>query len=154
LQSDGAGGFRYISSKALRSRIGRIDQHGNSNGLRHQLVQKCQPLRSQLVREKIDSRQVSARPGEAGDKTELDGIFADAEDDRDCRGRSFGHPGSIVAGGRGNNGHAPTHKVSHERWKAIEVALQPVVLDRYVLALDVAGFVEALAERGGKGRIG
>jgi hypothetical protein len=29
-----------------------------------------------------------------------------------------------------------------------------VVLHRYVLALDVAGFSEALAERGGKGRIG
>jgi hypothetical protein len=29
-----------------------------------------------------------------------------------------------------------------------------VVLHRYVLALDVAGFVEALAERRGMGRIG
>jgi hypothetical protein len=29
-----------------------------------------------------------------------------------------------------------------------------VVLHRHILALDVAGFVEALAERGGKGRIG
>src|SRR5262249_9208386 len=28
-----------------------------------------------------------------------------------------------------------------------------MVLHRYVLALDVTGFVEALAERGGKGRI-
>src|SRR5262245_52853313 len=28
-----------------------------------------------------------------------------------------------------------------------------MVLHRYVLALEVAGFVEALAERGGKGRI-
>ncbi len=41
-----------------------------------------------------------------------------------------------------------------DRRKAIELALQPVVLDRYALALEVAGFVEALAERGGKGRIG
>ena len=47
-----------------------------------------------------------------------------------------------------------THEVSHERRKAIELALQPVVLHRYVLPLDVARFVEALAERGGKGRIG
>src|SRR5262249_4546807 len=35
----------------------------------------------------------------------------------------------------------------HERRKAIELALQPVVLDRHVLAFDVAGFVEAFAER-------
>ena len=75
--------------------IGRIDQHGNPNGLGHQLVQKRQPLGSQLIREKIDARQVSARPGEAGDKTELDRVFADAEDDRDRRGRSFGRKRSI-----------------------------------------------------------
>ena len=134
--------------------IGRIDQHGNPNGLGHQLVQKCQPLRIQLSREKIDPRQVSARPGEAGDETELDRVFADAEDDRDRRGRSFGRKRSRVAGWRGDNGHATTHEFSHERRKAIELALQPVVLHRYVLALEVAGFVEALAERGGKGRIG
>src|SRR5262249_27067794 len=103
--------------------------------------------------EKIDPRQISARPGEASDKAELHRVVADAEDDRDRRGRSFGHLSSIVAGGRGDDGHATAHEVSHERRQAIEFALQPMVLHRYVLALDVAGFVEALAERGGKGRI-
>ncbi len=155
LQSHCTGGVRYVSKRALGSRdIGRIDQHGDANGLGHQLVQKCQPLRLQLSREKIDSRQVAARPGEAGDKTKLHRVFADAEDDRGRRGRSFGCKRSKVAGWRGDNGHAPAHEVSHERRKAIELALQPVVLHRYVLALDVAGFVEALAERGAKGRIG
>jgi hypothetical protein len=117
-------------------------------------VQKCQPLRVVLTREKIDPRQISTRPGEAVDKTELDRVFADTKDDRDHRGRSFGHLSSVIARGRGNNGHATTHEVSHERRKAIELALQPVVLHRYILALEVAGFIEALAERGGKGRIG
>jgi hypothetical protein len=68
--------------------------------------------------------------------------------------RSFGHLGSIVAGWRGDNGHATMHEVSHESRKAIELALQPVVFHRYMLALEVAGFVEALAERSGKRRIG
>jgi hypothetical protein len=103
---------------------------------------------------KIDACRVAAGPGEAGDKTKLDRVFADAEDDRDRRGRSFGCKRGKVAGWRGDNGHATTHEVSHEFRKAIELALQPVVLDRHVLPLDVAGFVEALAERGGKGRIG
>ena len=117
-------------------------------------MKKCLPLRSQLVREKIDSRQVAAGPGEAGDKAELHRVVADAEDDRGGRGRSFGHLGSIVAGWRGDDRHATTHEVRHERRKAIELALQPVVLHRYVLALEVAGFIQALAERGGEGRIG
>src|SRR5262249_13277121 len=56
-------------------------------------------------------------------------------------------------GGPGDAGHARAHKSSHEPRQAIEFAPQPMVLHRYVLALDVTGFVEALAERGGKGRI-
>jgi hypothetical protein len=131
-----------------------LTQHGNPNSLGHQLVQKFQPLRSQLIPEKIDPRQVSTRPGDAGDKTKLDRVFADAEDDRDLCSRSFGCKRSKVAGWRGDNGDATTHEVSHEQRQAIELAFQPVVLHRYVLALDVAGFVEALAERCGKGRIG
>src|SRR5436190_1414168 len=67
---------------------------------------------------------------------------------------SFGRERSKVAGWRGDNGHATAHEVSHQHRKAIELALQPVVLHRDVMAFNVAGFVEALAERGGKGRIG
>src|SRR5262249_6873124 len=44
-------------------------------------------------------------------------------------------------------------EVGHENRQTIELARQPMVLHRHVLALDVAGFVEALAEPGNKGRI-
>jgi hypothetical protein len=44
-----------------------------------------------------------------------------------------------------------TDQVSHQRRQAIVLALQPAVLDRHLLALGVAGFVEAIAERGCKG---
>src|SRR6516225_7058139 len=47
---------------------------------------------------------------------------ADTKDDRDRRGRSFGHLSSVIARGRGDNSHATTHEVSHERRKAIELA--------------------------------
>jgi hypothetical protein len=40
--------------------------------------------------------------------------------------------------------------VRAERRKAIELALQSVAVHRF-LALEVAGFVEAVAERGGRG---
>ena len=48
--------------------MGRIDEHGNTNGPGHQLTQEFQALRRQLSREKIDPREVAARPGQAGDK--------------------------------------------------------------------------------------
>src|SRR5262249_54010634 len=122
------GSIRYASLRALGSRIGRIDQHGNSSGLRHQIVQQLQSFRLQLTRKKIDPRQISAWPGEAGDKTELDRVFADTKDDRDRRGCSFAHLSSVIARGRGENGHATTPDVSHNRRKAMELVLQPVVL--------------------------
>jgi hypothetical protein len=62
-------------------------------------------------------------PREAADEAELDRVLADAEDDRDRRGRSFGGKRSSVAGWRGDNGHATTDEFSHERRKAIELAL-------------------------------
>jgi hypothetical protein len=86
-------------------------------------VQQLQPFRVQLTREKIDPRQISARTSEAVDKTELHGVFADTKDDRDRRGRSFGHLSSVIARGCGDNSHAATHEVSYERRKAIELAL-------------------------------
>ena len=86
-----------------------------------------------------------ARPGEASDQTELNRVFADAEDDRDGRGRSFGCLGCEV-GASGDNGDATANEVVHNRWQTIEPAIQPMVLDRHILALDEAGLVETLTE--------
>jgi hypothetical protein len=44
--------------------------------------------------------------------------------------------------------HLSADQIGHQRRQAIVLALQPVVLDRHVLPFDVAGFVEAFAERG------
>jgi len=48
---------------------------------------------------------------------------------------------------RGDDVHLSANQIGHQRRQAIVLALQPVVLDRYILAFDVAGFVEAFAER-------
>ena len=141
-----------MSRTALGTRdIGRIDQHGNRERPWAPSRAEVPAASRQSPGEKIDPGQVSARPGKASDEAKLDRVFADAEDDRDRRGRSFGRKRSRVAGWRGDNGHATADEVGHERRKAIELALQPMVLHRHVLALDVAGFVEAFAERGDKG---
>src|SRR5262249_5941615 len=61
--------------------------------------------------------------------------------------RSFGRPRSRIAN-RSDNGDATADKVGHERRQAIVFAVQPMVLHRYVLALYVARFAEALTKRG------
>ena len=58
--------------------------------LGHRVMQEPQPLGRHLSSEKIDAGRVTAGPGEAGDKTKPNRVFADTEDDRDCRGSSFG----------------------------------------------------------------
>jgi hypothetical protein len=92
-----------------------------------------------LSDEDIYAGRVAARPGEASDKTKLDRIITDAEDYRDRCARSFGCDRSGRAAGRVDNGHATADQVSHQRRQAIELAVQPVVLDRHVLTVDVAG---------------
>jgi hypothetical protein len=119
--------------------------------LGHQFAQQPKPLGFDLLGEKVGAGRVAARPGEVGDQTELHRVFADAEDDRDDRGRSFGCLGCEVAAS-GDNGDATTNEVVHNRWHGIEPAIQPMVLDRHVLALDEAGLVETLTEGIAKAR--
>ena len=84
------------------------------------------------------------------------GSSATAEDDRNGCGRSFGRKSSRRVGGRRDHGHLSAHQIGQQCRQAIILALQPAILDRQVLAFDVADFVEAFAERGrtGRGAIG
>src|SRR6516165_11125034 len=127
--------------------IGWIDQHRDTGGLGHQIMEEPQALGRNFSGEKIDPGRVAARLGKAGDETKFDGVVADAEDDRDRCGRSLGRLSNGGLAGCSDNGYAPADEVSHERRQAIVSALQPVVFDHHVLALDVAGFVEGFAER-------
>ena len=102
---------------------------------------------------KIDARQVSARPGEAGDQTEVDRVLREAEDDRNRRGGSFGREGTIAEAGCSDHGHTTADELSHERRQAVVLAVRPVVLDHHVLALEVAGFVEGFTKHSAKSRV-
>src|SRR6516165_2333674 len=56
LQSETACSFGYLSQRGLGiRRIGRIDQHGNSNRFGHQVVQEPQPLGHKFSEENIDA---------------------------------------------------------------------------------------------------
>src|SRR5262249_36688753 len=120
-------------------------------------MEKPQPLGRNLAGKKIDAGRIAAGSRKAGDQTKRDRVIANAEDDRERCGRSFSRLGSGGVAGRSDNGDAAADEVSHERWQAIGSPIQPMVFDRHVLALGVAGFVEAFTERrdnarGGIGR--
>ena len=115
-------------------------------------MQKSQPLSDDLQSEIIDACRIAARMCQAGDHTKFDRVFTDAKDDWDRRGRSLRRKRGEVAKGRGDNGYSTTDEIGHQCWQAIELALQPMVLHRHVLALDITDFAEALAERSSKTR--
>ena len=71
-----AAGSRSRNVASVIDSIGGIDEHGDANRTRHQFTQQFQPFCRQLGSEKIDSRQVAARPGEARDQTQPDRVFA------------------------------------------------------------------------------
>ena len=72
-------------------------------------MQEAKLLGHNLSVEGIDAGRIAARPGKAGDQSQLDRVVADGEDDRDRRGRSFGRLGSSAKGRRGDHVHATTH---------------------------------------------
>src|SRR5262249_53026461 len=116
-------------------------------------MQEAQSLGHHLICEKINACRVTARPGEAGDKTKLNRVFAYTEDDRDACCRSFGRERECGAR-RGDHCHLSTHQASQQCWQAIVLTLQPVVLAPPVPASAVAGFVETFTKRGRIPRVG
>ena len=111
------------------------------------LVQQLQPLRPYLHVQRDHAREVAARSAEAGDKTSLDRVAAAVEDDRNRRGRRFccqrcrsATRRTITATWRRTSSAASAGNRSY-------LALRPAIFDRHVLALDIAGFAQALAER-------
>ena len=52
---------------------------------------------------------------------------------------------------RDDHGHLTADQIGRQRRQSIVLALGPAVFDRDVLALDIAGFVQALPERGHNG---
>ena len=149
LQPDDAGGFLHVPQRGLGARaLAGLRSTATRTALGTSSCRSPSRLATTSSEKKL--MPVALPPGRArlATRPSLTGSSADAEDDRDRRGRSFGRERSRRAAGRGDDGHTTADQVSHQRRQAIVLALQPVVLDRHVLALDVAGFAKAFAERG------
>jgi hypothetical protein len=137
--------FGVFHSRLHSRDIRRIDEHGHTNCLRHQLAQEVQPLCYQFGRQEVYARHVSARPGEAGDKAEPDRVLGDDECDGDRGGCGFDGKDSSCTG-YGNHGDLAANQIARERRQAIVATLRPAVFDPHVLAFDIAGILEALAK--------
>src|SRR5215510_4538720 len=93
---------------------------------------------------KAHAGYIAARPAEAGHETACDWIAATDEHDRYSRGGSPGRTyGDILAS---DHGHLPANQIGRECREPIKLVLRPVNFDRYVVAVDEPGFLQAVAE--------
>ena len=139
--------FLYVSHYLLDSRIVRAQEQGDHPSLGNQLPQHLKPLGILLDDEEADAREVTARPGQTGDQTLPDHVFAGDEDDWDRRGCVFRRVSRRVAGCDDHIDFA-ANKVGGQGGQPITDTLRPDVFYRQVLSLDIAGFAQSLAERG------
>src|SRR5262249_20787275 len=76
---------------------------------------------------------------------QLDRVTPGREYNRNRRGRRFGRQ-RRRCGGRGDDGDLLLNQIDRQRWQSVILAVRPAVLDRHVLTLDVAGFLQTLPE--------
>src|SRR5262249_31903487 len=78
----------------------------------------------------------------------LTGSGAACEDDRDCCSRRLGY--DCRGGVSSDHRHLTAHQIGCEVGQSVGLVLRPPILERHILALDVAGFTNALLECGQK----
>ena len=116
--------------------------------MRDRLAQQSQFFSVQCANEQVHPGHVAARSIYAGDKAQPHRIAATVKDDRNCRCRSHGGLRCGGAPRRGNHSHGTARQIRCQRRQPVILAFRPPVFDRYVLPVDVAGSLEALAECG------
>ena len=100
----------------------------------------------QLAAKVLDAGDVAAGPVEAGDKSDCDRVAAD----RRRRSESSWSPPLPLRCGTAAAAITATWRrdqIGRQAGQSIVVAVRPAIFDRHVLALDKAGFAQALAER-------
>jgi hypothetical protein len=85
----------------------RIEERTDKIDAWCQVAKQSEPLRLHESRQQCNARHIAAWPIKACDQTELHGIAADPEHDRDRRGRSLRCERRRLTPGRHDNRHLP-----------------------------------------------
>src|SRR5262245_40757074 len=144
---NGRGRSLNVRDKGLSLGQVGIDQHANPHGSRLQLMQQPKALSPKSRRNEGDTGDVAAWSVEAGDEAKLNRVTAGCEDDRDRRSRRLGYNcrRGVM---RSDHRHLTAYQIGCEVGQPVVLVLRPAILDHDILALDVAGFANALPECG------
>src|SRR5262249_17822737 len=75
-----------------------------------------------------------------------DGVLGEGEDDRDRRRCRLGCECRSGTSGRNDYRYLPANQFGRQLRQPLVLTLSPAIFDRHVLALDIAGVLEALPE--------
>src|SRR6476661_9840654 len=105
------GTARFLHIFAIRNSIWvvRIDEQRDDFGLRHDITQQPDSLRSKSAVVECQPRKVAARPVEASYETVSNGITAVHKNDRNSCGCGFGRNGGDNTSCREDYGHDCRH---------------------------------------------
>src|SRR5262249_6508678 len=146
-------GFLYVFRLRLSIREIRIHEHSDYGGVWNQLAQQFQSLCPEITEVDVYTGGVTPWPTQAVDESNRDRVSGRSKYNRNRRGRSLGRQRRRSAG-RGHHDHSTTTQIGRQHRQPVILAVCPAILDRHVLAFDVAGFVQAAMECGQKRRIG
>src|SRR6516165_1917033 len=134
LQSHCASSWFDISKRGLNNETGRTYDHGHTSNRWYQFAQELQPFCRYRSTAIIDAGKMTARTGEAGDKTDPDGVLVEEKHNGDACGRRLCRQGggSIYC----NHRHPSPNQIRCELWQSIDLILTPAVHDRDVLSFD------------------
>src|SRR5262249_28658618 len=92
------------------------------------------------------SCDIAARPVQAGDKAKCDRVESYVKYNRNRTRCGLGSERPWGAGRNRNHAHVVANQIGGERWKSLVGPFRPTVVDRYVAALDVTGFTQAVVK--------
>ena len=125
------------------SRIGRVHEQGHDRRARQHLAQQLQPFRYKLGTQV----RIAARSVEACDEAELDPVTRPTLKTTGIRFVAALAARVAAVAGCDDHGYPPTNQIGCQRRQPIGMALRPIKLNRWALALDMIGFVQSLPER-------
>src|SRR5262249_51166681 len=102
---------------------------------------------TQFCVEKTHAGHIAARLVQAGNEADLYRIGSRGEDNRNGASRGLGNETGRSAG-RSNDRDSSTNEGGRLRRPSLVLAFRPAILDRQVLAVYVAGFLQSLPKRG------
>jgi hypothetical protein len=136
----------HLAGVGRVTRVVGVDQNTEHGGLGDEVMQEADLLLQQLCGEERNPGDVPAGTVETGDETQLYRIATDAEHYRNgCRRRL--RRGRRETPDRGDHRHATANQLRGQR-REFPILIARPQLDRNVATFDVAGFAQAIMERG------